>query len=136
MAFACNEQTQVTHELESLRQENDSLKQIVNSLNDKYIFDKVYARIIPSEDNTNEIGSEYQGEFVFVGYNENDRVIFSPNLRGENSDTLTPAYAGYKFSRTIVPDNNYLQFKIKADREIGKSLDGITVTDNRIFKKT
>lgn len=63
-------------EIESLKQKNDSLLKITNALDDKFVFDEARIKVVPSEKNSNKLGSKYEGTFVIEAYNKSDEVLF------------------------------------------------------------
>ena len=134
------------HQLEkrvaTLQKTNDSLKTILDTLKTKYIFDKVFVRQIPSETNTNKIGSVYKGEFFFVAYNDEDAVLFS-DIRDDfsNPDTLQikrRTLGSYDFE-TILKDTTYFSFRtvIKNPTALqfqNNGYQGLTIVDRKIGK--
>ncbi|MCK7591231.1 hypothetical protein M0G43_11650 [Subsaxibacter sp. CAU 1640] len=111
----------------SLKIENDSLK---NFIKDKYIFDHAQVRIIPSLKNSKEIGPEFYGEIVIVGFNQSDYTLFGGqiNLKDfklENADTIINKSGGYKFEVSKIK-NDTVNFHIRTDtKNGGKNFDDI-----------
>ncbi len=126
----------------TLQKTNDSLKTILDTLKTKYIFDNVFVRQIPSESNTNKIGSTYEGEFFFVAYNDEDAVLFS-GIKNDFSkaDTLRikrRTLGIYDFE-TILKDTTYFSFKpiIKNPTALqfqNLGYQGTVIVDRKIIK--
>lgn len=118
--IGCNNSDKLAFENISLKKENDSLKEILKT---KFIFDDVKIRIIPSENNTNRIGSEYVGEYVLAAYNKLDIVEFTTELKPNgafvNPKSLTRKFGGYLFETKLSKKQNYLHCKIKTNSKIG-----------------
>ena len=56
--ISCNKNIEkLNSEIDSLKQKNDSLLKITSALEDKYIFDEARIKVIPSEKNSNKLGS-------------------------------------------------------------------------------
>ncbi len=129
--FSCNEnnsQEQQTTELETLRLENDSLRKIVADINEKYVFDSISVRDIPSYKNEYNLNSKITGEIVFVGYNLNDKswaIKFdSTNYDNGriliNPDTLKNINGGYRYEKNLNSEFNTMRADLKTENEFGK----------------
>ncbi len=97
-------------EINKLKFKNDSLLSIIDNLNNKYIFDSITVRDIPSFRNTYEKGSYVSGEVVIVAYNSNIRtnVIFGDSiyykdsdLNLNNPDTLKLQRGGFTYRKKL-----------------------------------
>ena len=126
----------------TLQKTNDSLKTILDTLKTKYIFDNVFVRQIPSEFNSNKVGSKYKGEFFFVAYNDEDAVLFTETRDDfSNADTLRikrRTLGSYDFE-TILKDTTYFTFRpiIKNTTAVqfqNRGYQGLTITDRKISK--
>ena len=91
--------TQAEKEIALLKKENDSLKNIIKN---KYLFDHIGFRLIPSAATSEYNDKKFEGDFVIVGYNRNDLVIKGDfddqKWRIKNSDTLKARNGNYNFS--------------------------------------
>lgn len=120
-------------EIESLKQKNDSLLKITNALEDKFVFDEARIKVVPSEKNSNKLGSKYEGTFVIEAYNKSDEVLFSNNLDDSNELVNPQALKNddgvYPFEFKLTPKENRVYFIIKNSNSIGKSFDGIIISD-------
>jgi hypothetical protein len=114
-------------DIKSLKIENDSLK---NFIKDKFIFDHAQVRIIPSLKNSKEIGPEFYGEIVIVGFNQSDYTVFDGQInikdfKLKNGDTISNKLGGYKFKVNRIK-NDTVNFHVITDRKNGgKTLDDI-----------
>ncbi|WP_196894733.1 hypothetical protein [Aureivirga marina] len=100
LLLSCNSDRNNLEIIQKLEKERDSLKTIIDTLNTKYIFDNASIRLIVDKDSIEKIGSEYKGEFVFVGYNEKSIVKF---------------HTGKKDSLLKLNDNGGYDFKGKVE---------------------
>ncbi|XLS28388.1 hypothetical protein ACJD0Z_14420 [Flavobacteriaceae bacterium M23B6Z8] len=100
--------------VEDLRRENDSLKGILSELSQKYIFDSITMRNIPSYQNTYGSNTNVAGEIVIVAFNKNeetnviigDSIVFDPKLQVINPDTLTMIKGGFVYSKKLIDTLN------------------------------
>jgi len=114
--------------IKDLQIKNDSLKEIISEMNQKYIFDSIAIRDIPSHKNRYEKDTEIIGEIVIVGYNNNQRtnvvladsITYMPNIKLYNPDTLKIKNGGFVYSR-ILKDSLNLQGLINVGNRYGKS---------------
>ena len=110
--MSCEKNTEkLNSENESLKRANDSLLDITNQLKNKFIFDQASIRLIPSEKNSNKLGSFYEGTFVIIAYNKSDKVLFSEKLSDTNSIDLNSLKSGIYFLK-ITSDKNVKTFKV------------------------
>lgn len=135
--FGCNEMNRtenLLYKVEELKTENDSLKNIISTLNQKYIFDEVTVRHIPSNTNNYKLNSEYEAEIVVVGYNRRkDSIISFPEKeclveRMCNPYTLTYSNGGIQIKTKLDKNKNWLQFKMSTEAKYGKKFER-TVSD-------
>ena len=133
--FSCtdiNQGENTIEKLENLRAENDSLRKIVAEINDKYVFDSISIRDIPSYKNTYELNSKVSGEIVFVGYNINkktnvillDSFSYNPK-RLYNPDTLKLNKGGFVYETELNTDRVYLKGILETQNEYGKGFESV-----------
>ena len=120
-------------EIDFLKQKNDSLLKITSALEDKFIFDEARIKVVPSEKNSNKLDSNYEGTFVIEAYNKSDEVLFSNNLDDSNElinpQSLKNDDGRYSFRFKLTQKENRVYFLIKSSNSIGKSFDGIIISD-------
>src|SRR5690606_35447860 len=99
---SCNsDQTnsQLKNEMAVLVKENDSLRDIMKN---KYLFDHINFRIIPSEETPDYSDNGFKGQLVIVGYNNIDFVLmgdYGVEKRGfSKADTLKVRRGNYEFA--------------------------------------
>ncbi|WP_420603269.1 hypothetical protein [Flagellimonas sp.] len=117
--------------MENLKKENDSLKNIVEEINDKYVFDSITIRNIPHYENTNKLHSVFKTEIVFVGYNGNgntsviikDSVTKTSGVKTFKIDTLNLLKGGFWLERKLDSEINYFQGSLKTENKYGKSYE-------------
>lgn len=124
-----NQKKNIINDLESLRTENDSLRKIVSEINNKYVFDSISFRNIINPENTNELNSNYDIEFLVVGYNPNKSyfVKFDSIVDGQkvNPDTLKQSNGGFKYSTKLTEKENTIQIEMEVKNKYGKNKSGI-----------
>lgn len=126
------------NEISILKRKNDSLKSIIDTLNTKFIFDDIKNRFITSEKNTNKLGTEYEGEFVIVAYNRNDKVEFTTKLDKNGIDfqkpeTLKRKFGGFQFKMKLENKENPIFIRVKTQNKYGRNyyLDNVTFADKK-----
>lgn len=135
LVLSCNNQSgELEKENNNLKKANDSLQKLLTNLNDKYIFDDIKVRVIPSENNTNKIGSEFKGEFVIVGYNKETVVNFSTEKNKNTGDfidtkSLKRDFGGFPFNLTLKKPENDIYFKFDVNAIYGRDFGGIIIAD-------
>ncbi|WP_324023655.1 hypothetical protein QSV08_12420 [Maribacter sp. BPC-D8] len=104
-------------EIEELKKRNDSLKNIVFQIKDKYVFDSLTIRKIPHYGNTNKLNSIHKEEFVFAGYNSNGKtsVIIG--------DTLILKNGGFHHEIKLTQERNAYSGIFKTEHDYGKSFE-------------
>ncbi|MBC8769354.1 hypothetical protein H4O18_15260 [Arenibacter sp. BSSL-BM3] len=128
--------------LESLGAENDSLKKIIAEINEKYVFDSISVRDIPSYKNKYELNSKITGEIVFVGYNLNDKswaikfdsTNYDNGRKLINPDTLKNIKGGYRYEQILDSDFNIIRADLKTENEYGKPFNIVYHTAIRTKK--
>ncbi|GGK35834.1 hypothetical protein GCM10007962_32730 [Yeosuana aromativorans] len=120
-------------EIENLRAENDSLKKIVSEIKNKYVFDSLTVRDIPSYKNSYELNSNIAGEIVFVGYNKDkqntsiimiDSISYNPK-KLYNPDTLKLKNGGFHYVKKMDAERVYWKMEIQTEHQYGKKFEGI-----------
>lgn len=114
--------------IEDLKMKNDSLTGILNDLNQRYIFDNISIRDIPSHENTYKSDSNVSGEIVIVGFNNSydtnvilaDQINHGETISLENPDTLKIDNGGFIYKRRLA-DSLQLKGLITVDSKYGKS---------------
>jgi len=116
--------------IENLRIENDSLKNIVVEINEKYVFDSISIRDIPSHKNTYKLNSIVSGEVVLIGYNieKKTNVIMIDSLTYNpkklfNPDTLELEKGGFIYKAKLNADRIYLKGIIETKNKYGKGYE-------------
>lgn len=108
LLIACKDSSQRLI-IEDLKTKNDSLNSILYELSQKYIFDSISIRDIPSFQNTYQRNSDVVGEIVIVGFNKNqktnvilsDSISYNPEIRLHNPDTLEMKNGGFVYSKKL-----------------------------------
>ena len=135
---SCNDNSeQLRNQVKKLEATNDSLLNITNSLKDKFVFDQARVKIVPSEKNSNKIGSEYVGTFVVIAYNERDEILFSTEMDKSNFELKNPiklkrGFDGYEFKMNLKQKVNDIHFKVNLKNRLGRGFDGIIISDKKI----
>jgi hypothetical protein len=135
LTYSCTDVNQGENtiaKLENLRAENDSLRKIVAEINNKYVFDSIAIRDIPSYKNTYELNSKVKGEIVFIGYNINKKTnvilvdSFSYNPKKlYNPDTLELNKGGFIYETELNADRVYLKGILETKNEYGKEFESV-----------
>lgn len=106
--LGCKDSSQ-TLIIKELKTKNDSLNRVLNELNQKYIFDSISIRDIPSHQNTYQRNTDIAGEIVIVGFNKNqktnvilaDSISYDPEIRLHNPDTLKMKNGGFVYEKKL-----------------------------------
>ena len=136
LTSSCSDKNELENkiiEIENLRAENDSLKNIVAEINDKFIFDSITVRDIPYYKNTYKINSNIRGEIVFVGYNndrQNTRVIMIDSItynpkKLHSPDTIALKIGGFPYEKNMDADRIYWKAEVHTKHKYGKKFEGI-----------
>lgn len=116
-------------EIEKLKKNNDSLTLILRDIGNKYVFDSISFREIPSLKNTQKINSEYNLELVVVGYSPNRNYFIKydsiHNNEKINPDTLIQSNGGFKYSTELINNENPIWIEMDMSNEYGKSAKGV-----------
>ena len=117
----CENQTELTKQINQLQTQNDSLNSELKKYENKYVFDRVMVKHYPINGSQVKKGAKYYGEFVFVPDVRDDLVIFGTEkdeskqgyeiknpitLKTEKGD-----FGAYRFEIDIVSDTTSLLFK-------------------------
>jgi hypothetical protein len=104
--FGCNTKTEKFEtEIVKLKHRNDSLQNIIDTLNTKYIFDDAMLIATPSITQKNKVG-ELNGMIIIMAANKSQKILFSREF-------------DYKKNKPIEPDT--LSFTFGYDFKITKS---------------
>lgn len=123
-----NRTKNLLYKVEELKAENDSLKNILSEIENKYVFDSIKYRIIPNPDNTKKLNSEYEFEFIAVGYNSNNDSIFefdkTTNSIGTeiNAYSMTKKNGGITVKTKLIKPRNRISFDIDYENKYGKKM--------------
>ncbi|WP_300022621.1 hypothetical protein [uncultured Maribacter sp.] len=114
----------LSNHIQILTSENDSLKAIINEVNEKYVFDSIGVRIIPSYKNVPKLNSINRNEIVFIGYNANgnSRVMFNGQDKTDTKfiDTLKMENGAFILERKLTKDYNSFNGKVETENKYGK----------------
>lgn len=123
-------------EVNLLRSKNDSLTAIVKEISNKFVFDSISFRDIPSKNNTGTLNSDYELELLVVGYNHDqsffikyDSII---NNKMINPDTLIQKHGGFNYSTKFDKEENYIRIDMNISNKFGKSKTGRLVDKIRV----
>jgi hypothetical protein len=92
--IGCNSKSEkFEHEIVKFKQKNDSLQNIIDTLNTKYIFDYASLTAVPSVNEKNKNG-EINGFLAIIAENKSDKILLAREFDYEkggpkNPDTLT-----------------------------------------------
>jgi len=125
--FSCqniNKTEKLEAEIQELKTQNDSLENIVNRIKEKYVFDNITVRTIPSYKNTDKLNSIHKQEIVFIGYNDDgrSRVMFNANQEKGvgRQDTLKIEKGAFILERKLTEEKNYFNGWAETSSEYGK----------------
>ncbi|WP_299685831.1 hypothetical protein [uncultured Dokdonia sp.] len=131
------------NQIGELQRQNDSLTEILNEYQAKYVYERVFVKHYKTNSEPNKIGNLYQGEFVFVPDVRNDKVEFKAESINDNTKhelksvilkTESGNYGAYPFEFTIKSDTSRVYFKpiirdSLSSRNQNVGYDGTTITD-------
>jgi len=132
-----NQNEDLKREILILKAHNDSLNIILDTLKTKFIFDKAFIKHIVNENKPMKVDEKYEGEFYFVAYNNNDRILFTQNSIAK-PDTLSKIRGGgYIYEFTAKKGANDFHFKPlildKTAKEFRNRFFDVNISDNRII---
>lgn len=121
--------------IQELKTKNDSLTSIITDLNQKFIFDSISVRDIPSNKNTYYNNSDVAGEVVVVAYNHDDKmnmiladsITFESNLKLHNPDTLKMIKGSFLYRKKL-KDSLSLNGILKIESTYGKDYEALYKT--------
>ncbi len=124
-----NNQSKTTMaEIKSLRKENDSLKNIIDEINNKFIFDSVFIKTINNPKNSYKPNSDYEMEILFVGYNPDKSyfVKYDSIVDGKkiNPDSLLQKNGSFKYKTKLTKQVNKVQIEVNMKNEYGQEKKG------------
>jgi hypothetical protein len=115
---SCGENKFTEEKFQLLQEENDSLKNVLNKYQDKYVYDFVLLRQAPRKNNSFKKGSNYKGELMFVPTNKEDYILFGTEIKDTekgieivNPDTLKVSKGIYPFETKLKSDTTKIYFK-------------------------
>lgn len=140
--ISCNDNKVYNEKIARLEKSNDSLQSILDTLKTKFIFDHAFFRHIPANNKELKVGEKYTGEFFYVAYNDDDRILFSQNSNSVSFDTLTvkrKSYAAYVYETTAKKDTNYYLFQPLIQNSFSNefrnsSFNSIRISDIKIIE--
>jgi len=116
-------------EIEKLRTENDSLKNILAEIDNKYVFDSITIRDVASGENSNKINSVYKAEIMFVGYNTDGKstMVVGDSINYEdgigqvvNGDSLRRRKGSFFLERKLTSEKNKFWGILRTENNYGK----------------
>lgn len=121
---------QLRLENENLKTLNDSLRTIIEEINDKYVLDHLTVREIRNDSNTYKLNSQFRTKYYIVGYNNNDLTTFivadSVNQNFQtDSDTLRLVNGGFEYSKILTEEENEIEINLNVENKYGKKLQAI-----------
>ena len=128
MCFSCESKDgNLEAEMIYLKQKNDSLQTIIDTLNTKYIFDDVFPAVKRTKPNTIENGVEYfNGEIFMMASNKSDYLLMSQKQSDEGDiispDTLYPKSMygpGYFEFKIKVTGNDKVVYSLESKNKLG-----------------
>jgi len=133
-----NNESVLKEKITKLKMRNDSLNIILDTLKTKFIFDNAFVKHIVNENKPMKVGQKYEGEFYFVAYNKNDKILFSQNSNSK-PDTLTEVSGGgYIYEFTAKKGENYFHFKPmilnKTAKEFRNPFFDVNISDKKIIE--
>ncbi|BFP40570.1 hypothetical protein FGF1_14150 [Flavobacteriaceae bacterium GF1] len=118
----------LNNRISELEKKNDSLKLLLDKVNQKYVFDSIKIRHIPYCKNSNRVNSIYREEIVFAAYNVNggslviigDSLNFDNGLNVINGDTLELKNGAFQNSIELNEELNRYKGILETQNEFGK----------------
>lgn len=132
LIFSCtdiNQRENSLAKIENLRKENDSLKNIVSDINDKYVFDSISFREIYGKNNRYERNADFEVELLVVGYNPNKSyfVKYDSIVDGQkiNPDSLPQSNGGFKYKTKLTEKINNIWIEMNVENDFGQQKKGV-----------
>lgn len=112
------------NDYDQVKKERDSLRNIVRSLEGKYIFDEVKVITNAKAENTFLPGSNYELEIYFVAFNKNSFFVEYDSLN--KIDTIYPdSYGIMNFSKKLKEGKNKIEGFLTTNNKFGETTQGI-----------
>lgn len=116
--MSCENQKALNAQIKTLEKQKDSLLNIVQSYENKYVFDNVMLKHYPVKNSTVKKGEKYYGEFVFTPSSKDDYLLFGTKMQKSkkkglqivNPIKLTDESGVYRFELDIVSDTTDIYF--------------------------
>lgn len=128
LMISCNKSKSFIKEIEYLKRENDSLTKTLNEINNKYIFDSIFLKTVPSPKNSFKLNSDYEMDIILVAYDANSNYFIGyDSIVGKkriNPDTLKHKNGTFKF-KTILNENiKPISINVNVNNKYGKKIKG------------
>lgn len=110
-----------------LQKQNDSLTNIINDINAKYVFDSIALRTVPSLKNTYRPNSVYEMEIYIVAYGGKNYFVAYETIFGDEKtrdDTLQQTDGIFKFETILSKKKNPIRIDVHISNEYGKTKNG------------
>ena len=134
--LSCGENQKLQNEISILKVKNDSLNGVLDKLKTKFIFDNAFVKHIVNENKPIQDGKEYTGEFYFVAYNDNDKLLFTQNSSSK-TDTLSEIKSGgYVYKFKAQKGKNTFNFKPLILNETAKEFRNASMFNVNISDQT
>jgi hypothetical protein len=143
--FSCENHKELNAQIETLEKQKDSLLQIVQSYENKFVFDNVMVKHYPINNSTVKKGEKYYGEFVFTPYSKDDHILFGTEMQKTedkgfqivNPVKLTDISGVYRFEIDIVSDTTNIYFYPTIDNTFSlkhqnRRFDRVLISDKLI----
>ena len=119
-----NKTDKFEQQLDFLKNENDSLKDIISEIDNKYVFDSISYKNDFNPNNTYKLNSTVESHMVIVAYGPNTKFIkFDSLVDGTkiNPDTLDQQYGSYHFSTKLDKEKKIIKVEIETNNKYGKN---------------
>jgi len=130
LLFSCesSQNKSLQNQIDILKTRNDSLTQILEDIENKYVFDSISFREIPNRKNDIRLNGQYGLELVVVGYSA-DRNYFTKydtiiDDKMINPKVLKRSNGGFKFNMKLDRKENLIKIKMDMTNKYGKSEKG------------
>ncbi|SKB78287.1 hypothetical protein SAMN05660903_02519 [Salegentibacter salinarum] len=121
--FSCNVRND--KDFSKIERERDSLKTILNNINQKYVFDNVRIVTKPSSENVISPGNEYNLEVYFIGYNNDSYFKNYDSINNNSIDSIYPQKGIFHFKTILEKSGNEFKGLISTNSEYGKNYEAI-----------